>query len=46
MAGHEIIAQYGIVKNVYAGLDYYNARRIEGEREPQNLLQVDCGFKF
>jgi hypothetical protein len=46
VAGHEIIAQYGIVKNVYAGLDYYNARRIEGEREPQNLLQVDCGFKF
>ncbi len=45
-AGHEVIARYGIVKNVYVGLDYYNARRIEEENQPQNLLQVDCGFKL
>jgi hypothetical protein len=46
VSGHELIAQYGIVKNVYLGLDYYNARRIEDEDQPQNLLQFDCVFKF
>ena len=46
VAGHEAIACYGLAKNVQLGLDYYNARRIEDEDQPQNLLQVDCCFKF
>jgi hypothetical protein len=46
VAGHEAIVHYGLAKNVSVGLDYYNARRIEDEDQPQNLLQVDCCFKF
>jgi hypothetical protein len=46
VAGHEVSASLGVARNVYVALDYYNTRRIEDEDQPQNLLQVDCGFKF
>ncbi len=46
ISGHEFIAQYAVVKNVIFGIDYYNDQRTEGDKDPQNLLQFDCVFKF
>jgi hypothetical protein len=45
-SGHEVIAYYGIAKNVALGVDYYHAGAIQGDREPEDLVQFDCIFKF
>lgn len=43
--GHEVIAEYGLMKNVSAGLDYYHTKSMD-TGIAQDLLQFDLLFKF
>jgi len=43
--GHEVIAEYGLMKNVSAGIDYYHTKSM-GTGIGQDLLQCDLLFKF
>jgi len=44
--GSEIIAQYGLSKNVVLGLDYYKIENLRGTIKPENLLQIDLQLGF
>ncbi|HPC36235.1 MAG TPA: putative porin [Candidatus Marinimicrobia bacterium] len=44
--GSELIAQYGLRKNVVLALDYYKIENLHGAIEPETLLQADIQFKF
>lgn len=44
--GSEIIAQYGLTKNVVFGLDYYKIENMHGTIKPETVLQTDIQFKF
>lgn len=43
--GHELILNYGLSKNVYLTLDYYNIENI-ASKNSQHLFQTDLNFKF
>lgn len=44
---NEFAFKYGLGKNVYLGLDYYDSEsQISGDDEDQDLLQTDLVFKF
>ena len=45
MKGHEFIVEYGIMKNVTLGLDYYRTRR-KSTHIDQDILQADVVVKF
>jgi len=44
--GSEIIAQYGLSKNVVLGLDYYKIENLRGTIKSENLLQIDLQLGF
>jgi polyhydroxyalkanoate synthesis regulator phasin len=45
--GHEAAFSFGLLKNIWLELDYYNARKIVGDpKQTENLLQADLNFKF
>ena len=48
--GHEAIFNFGLWKNIWLSLDYYNSRKIlvlpDQSNQRENLLQVDFNFKF
>jgi hypothetical protein len=44
--GHELILQYAVLKNVIIGMDYYRAKKIEGDEDPVHTLQLDCVFNL
>ena len=43
--GHELILNYGLSKNVYLALDYYNIEDI-ASKNSLHLFQTDLNFKF
>jgi len=43
--GVEFIANYGLAKNVYLTLDYYNMKMID-DQSKNRVLQFDINFKF
>ncbi|HBR14489.1 MAG TPA: hypothetical protein DD723_02965 [Candidatus Omnitrophica bacterium] len=45
-AGHEVVFEYGLMKNVALGIDYYQDHRIMGTKNPNKLIQADINFKF
>jgi hypothetical protein len=45
--GHEAIFNFGLWKNIWLALDYYNSRKIVGDpKQTENLVQVDFNLKF
>ncbi len=44
--GYEVVFTYGMLDNVILGIDYYYTERLRGSSRSENLLQVDCIFKF
>jgi hypothetical protein len=46
VSGHEVIFEYAVARSVILGLDYYRARKLEGDEDPLDTLQLDCVFKF
>ena len=44
--GWEVIADYGLFKNVILSLDYYNTATINGATSDEQVLQADVIFKF
>ncbi len=45
MRGHEAIVEYGLMKHVSLGLDYYHTKSMDKNTD-QDLLQFDLLFKF
>jgi hypothetical protein len=45
-AGHEVILEVALAKNLFLGLDYYSNERIEGDKLPQRVMQVDVRVEF
>lgn len=43
--GHEVVFNYAILKSVIVGVDYYNAKPINGGHK-EELLQLDLVYKF
>jgi hypothetical protein len=35
-----------VLKNVIIGMDYYRAKKIEGDEDPVHTLQLDCVFNL
>jgi len=46
IGGSEIVFQYGLMKNVILGVDYYRIENLSGTRVPEQIVQVDFQFKF
>ena len=46
VAGHEVVLNYTLAKHFTFGVDYYRAWKIDGDEDPQDLLQVDWVVKF
>ncbi|MDD5766427.1 MAG: putative porin [Candidatus Marinimicrobia bacterium] len=46
IGGSEIVFQYGLMKNVILGVDYYRIGNLAGTRIPEQIVQVDFQFKF
>ena len=47
ISAHEFAFKYGLGKNVYLGLDYYDSEsELPGSDDSQSLLQTDLVFKF
>jgi hypothetical protein len=45
--GHEAIFNFGMWKNIWLSLDYYNSQKIIGDpKQTENLAQVDLNLKF
>lgn len=44
--GSELIAQYGLNKNIVLALDYYKIENLHGAIKPETVLQTDIQFKF
>lgn len=44
--GWEVIFDYGLAKNVFFSIDYYNTERISGSKAEQQIIQMDLIFKF
>ncbi len=44
--GHELEIKYGLGKNVYLTIDYYDMKRIIDDSVSSKLLQIDFNFKF
>ena len=44
--GHELEIKYGLGKNVYLKIDYYDLKRIIDDSVSSKLLQIDFNFKF
>jgi hypothetical protein len=46
VTGYEAVVSYALAKNLVAGLDYYRTKRVDGDEDPEDLLQVDLQVKF
>ncbi len=44
--GHELALDYGLMKNVTFGLDYYRSNVKKGTKDVENLFQADVVVKF
>jgi len=44
--GYEIVVKYGLAKHITIGLDYYRTEKMNGEANPESVLQADLGVKF
>jgi hypothetical protein len=48
--GYELIFNYALAKNVTLGIDYYTSETLNvpagGNKEEQDLVQIDCVIKF
>jgi hypothetical protein len=44
--GSKLAFQYGLMKNVWMGLNYYRAGKIHGDSEVQNMMQTDLNLRF
>jgi len=43
---HEYLLQYGLGKNMWLELDYYQSDRIKAAKNKEKLFQADLNFKF
>ena len=46
VSGHEVILNHAIGAGAVLGVDYYRAKRIEGDGDAHDLLQLDLVVKF
>ncbi len=44
--GSETIFEYGLAKNIWLTLDYYQTRRITADKAQEKIMQSDLNFKF
>ncbi|MCX5895383.1 MAG: putative porin, partial [Proteobacteria bacterium] len=44
--GSKLVFQYGLLKNVWLGINFYDVQNIHGTPRAQNMMQTDLNFRF
>ena len=44
--GYHVAFKYGLMKNVFGGLNYFHSKKIDGSSETDQIFQADLIFKF